>query len=341
MRAPSPLLLSRRRTLAGGAAALASVLLPGRRAGATAATGETGPAWPVHPVRFVVPFPAASAPDVLIRFVSEQLSRRWGQAVVVDNRPGGSGVIGMNHLLASPADGYTVGFVQGSAISVAPSLIRGVGYNFERDFVPITLAAAAPFMLAVPADSPYRTLADLIADARQRPEGVEVADNGRGTAPHLAAALLGLKAKVRFLHVHYAGGAQQLQATLGGQTRLMVETYNVIAGAVQGGKLRVLAAMGDRVEPGLETFPLARDTVPGAVAHGLFAVIAKKGVDAAVLARIHRDMGEALRDPAVLARSRELGVYPRPGTPLQLAQAIDEDRRTWQGVLNALHIGPE
>lgn len=319
----------------GGAAALASALCPSRGAAATPA------AWPAHPVRFVVPFPAASAPDVLIRFVSEHLSRQWGQAVVVDNRPGGSGVIGMNHILSSPADGYTVGFVQGSAISVAPSLIRGVGYDFQRDFVPITLAAAAPFMLAVPGDSPYRTLADLIADARRRPEGVEVADNGRGTAPHLAAALLGLKAGVSFLHVHYTGGAQQLQATLGGQTRLMVETYNVIAGAVQGGKLRVLASMGDRVEPGLEAFALARDTVPGAVAHGLFAVIAKKGVDAAVLARIQRDMGEALRDAAVLAKSRELGVSPRPGTPVQLAQVIDEDRRTWQGVLNALHIGPQ
>ena len=335
MPATPSLSLSRRHALLGGAAALACALWPGRQH-AVAAT-----AWPAQPVRFVVPFPAASAPDVLIRLVGEHLSRQWGQAVVVDNRPGGSGVIGMNHLLASPADGYTVGFVQGSAISVAPSLIRGVGYDFQRDFAPITLAAAAPFMLAVPADSPYRTLADLIADARQRPEGVEVSDNGRGTAPHLAAALLGLKAGVRFLHVHYTGGAQQMQAVLGGQTRMMVETYNVIAGAVQGGRLRVLASMGDRVEPGLEAFPLARDTVPGAVAHGLFAVIAKKGVDAAVLACIHQGMGEALRDPAVLAKSRELGVYPRPGTPAQLAQVIDEDRRTWQGVLDALHIAPE
>ena len=335
MKSPSSLAFSRREMLLSVAAAAGSLgasLVPGLASAA---------AWPSHPVRFVVPFPPASAPDVLIRFVSTHLSQRWGQAVVVDNRPGGSGVIGMNHLLASPTDGYTVGFVQGSAISVAPSLIRGVSYDFERDFVPVTLAAAAPFLLAVPADSPYRTLADLLADARKLPEGVEVSDNGRGTAPHLAAALLGLKAGVRFLHVHYTGGAQQMQATLGGQTRMMVETYNVIAGAVQGGKLRVLASMGDRVEPGLETFALARDTVPGAVAHGLFAVIAKKGVDAAVLARINRDMGAALRDPAVIQKSRELGIYPRPGTPAQLAQLIHEDRRTWQSVLDALHIKPE
>lgn len=298
-------------------------------------------AWPTQPVRFVVPFPAASAPDVLIRFVGMQLAQRWGQPVVVDNRPGGSGVIGMNHLLSSPTDGYSLGFVQGSAISVAPSLIRGVGYDFERDFLPVTLAAAAPFILAVPADSPYRTLADLLADARRRPEGVEVADNGRGTAPHLAAALLGLKAGVRFLHVHYTGGAQQMQATLGGQTRMMVETYNVIAGAVQGGKLRVLASMGDRVEPGLQNFPLAHQTVPGAVAHGLFAVIARKGVSATVLARLNRDMGAALRDPEVVAKSRELGIYPRPGTAAELAKTIADDRSTWQSVLNALHIQPE
>ena len=108
--------------------------------------------WPSQPVRFVVPFPAGSAPDVLIRFVGVKLTQKWGQPVVVDNKPGGSGVIGMNTLLTGPTDGTTFGFVQGSAISVAPSTIKGVTYDFNRDFVPVTLAAVAPFVLAVPGD---------------------------------------------------------------------------------------------------------------------------------------------------------------------------------------------
>jgi tripartite-type tricarboxylate transporter receptor subunit TctC len=306
-----------------------------------AAQAESAAAWPSHPVRFVVPFPAGSAPDVLIRLVSVKLGDKWGQAVVVDNKPGGSGVIGMNTILSGPTDGTTFGFVQGSAISVAPSTIRGVTYDFNRDFVPVTLAAVAPFMLAVPSDSPYKTLAEFVAAAKVKPQGVEVADNGRGTAPHLASALLGLQSGAQFLEVHYPGGAQAMQATLGGQTKMMVETYNVIAGPVQDGKMRVLASMGDRVEPGLEKFPLAKDAVPGAVASGWFAVIARKGVDPVILAKLNKDMNEALLLPDVVAKSRELGTYPRPGSPEQLSKYIDEDRKTWQGVLDKLNIKPE
>lgn len=306
-----------------------------------AAQAQTAAKWPAQAVRFIVPFPAGSAPDVLIRLVGAKLGEKWGQGVIVDNRPGGSGVIGMNSILAAPADGYSFGFVQGSAISVAPSTIKGVSYDFNRDFVPVTLAAVAPFMLAVPGNSPHKTLADFIAAARARPQGVEVADNGRGTAPHLASALLGLQSGAQFLEVHYPGGAQAMQATLGGQTQMMVETYNVVAGNVQGGRMRILASMGDRVEPGLEAFPLASKTVPGAVAHGWFAVIAKKGVDARVLAKLNKDMNEALLLPEVVAKSRELGTYPRPGTPEQLARYIAEDRKTWQDVLDKLNIKPE
>jgi len=297
--------------------------------------------WPSQPVRFVVPFPAGSAPDVLIRFVGAKLTQKWGQAVVVDNKPGGSGVIGMNTLLTGPTDGTTFGFVQGSAISVAPSTIKGVTYDFNRDFVPVTLAAVAPFVLAVPGDSPYKTLGEFIAAAKARPQGIEVADNGRGTAPHLASALLGLQSGAQFLEVHYPGGAQAMQATLGGQTKMMVETYNVVAGNAQAGRMRILASMSDRIEPGLDQLPLANATVPGAVAFGWFAVIAKKGVDPVILAKLNKDMGEALLLPDVVAKSRELGTYPRPGTPEQLAKYIEDDRRTWQGVLDKLNIKPE
>ena len=214
-------------------------------------------------------------------------------------------------------------------------------YDFNRDFVPVTLAAVAPFVLAVPGDSPYKTLGEFIAAAKARPQGIEVADNGRGTAPHLASALLGLQSGAQFLEVHYPGGAQAMQATLGGQTKMMVETYNVVAGNAQAGRMRILASMSDRIEPGLDQLPLANATVPGAVAFGWFAVIAKKGVDPVILAKLNKDMGEALLLPDVVAKSRELGTYPRPGTPEQLAKYIEDDRRTWQGVLDKLNIKPE
>ncbi len=309
--------------------------------GASAQAQPAAATWPKGPVRFVVPFPAGAAPDVLIRFIGVKLSQRWGQSVIVDNKPGGSGVIGMNTILAAPADGTVFGFVQGSAISLAPSLIKGVTYDFQRDFQPITLVAVLPMMLAVPTDSPYKRLSDVIAAAKAAPKSIEVADVGRGTVPHLTATLLGMQAGVEFLSVHYPGGAQAMTGTMGGQTKMLVDGYNVIAGSVQGGKLRVLASMSDRVEPGLEKFPLAKDTVPGAVAYGWFAVISKKGMDPAIVARMNKDMAEVLLMPDVVAKSQELGTYNRPGTPEQLARYIEDDRRTWQRVLDTLKLQPE
>jgi tripartite-type tricarboxylate transporter receptor subunit TctC len=309
--------------------------------GAHSQTGDSSTKWPTAPVRFIVPFPAGAAPDVLIRYAGTKLSERWGRPIVIENRPGGSGSIGMNAILNAPADGSTLGFVQGSAISLAPSLIKGVSYDFERDFSPITLAAVLPLVLAVPADSPYKALPDLIVAAKAKPQGIEVADVGRGTAPHLAASLLGMQAGVEFLHVHYQGGAQALQGTLGGQTQMMVDSYNVVVGNVQGGKLRILASMADRVEPGLEEFPLANKVVPGAVAYGWFAVIAKKGVPPHVLAKVNKDMNEVLSLPDVVAKSKEMGTYNRPGTPDELVRFVREDRRTWQRVLDRLKIKPE
>src|SRR4051812_42014323 len=130
---------NRRATLVLALAALSAMPMSSQAQSAAAR-------WPSQPVRFVVPFPAGSAPHVLIRFVGVKLTEKWGQTVVVDNKPGGSGVIGMTTILTAPTDGTTFGFVQGSAISVAPSTIKGVPYEFNRDFVPVTLAAVAPFV---------------------------------------------------------------------------------------------------------------------------------------------------------------------------------------------------
>ncbi|MDP9927839.1 Bug family tripartite tricarboxylate transporter substrate binding protein [Variovorax paradoxus] len=310
---------------------------------AASSAGAQTPAspWPNQPVRMILPVPAGSAPDVLARLVGVKLTEKWGQSVIVDNRPGGSGVIGMNALLSGPTDGSTFGFVQGSAISVAPSTIKGVAYDFDRDFVPVTLAAVAPFVLSVPTNSPYKTLADFIAAAKSKPESIEVADTGRGTLPHLVTAKLGLLTGAQFLEVHYPGGAQSMHATLGGQTKMVIDTYNVVAGNVQGGKLRVLASTGDRAYPGLEQVPLANQTAPGAVAYGWFAIIAKKGVPPAVLVKFNKDLNEVLNLPEVVAKSQELGVYPRPGTPEQLTKYIAEDRKNWQHVLDARDIKPD
>lgn len=298
-------------------------------------------AWPQKPVRFVVPFPAGSAPDVMLRVLGAKLSEKWGQAVVVDNRPGASGVIGMQAILAAPPDGTTFGFAQGSALSVAPSTIKSANYEFTRDFEPVGMVATSPFLIAVAANAPYKTLEDLVNAAKAKPQSVEIADNGRATLPHLAAALLGLNSNTEFLHVHYQGGAQAMQATIAGETKAQVEPLVTMFGMVQSGRMRVLASMGDRVEPGLENYPLATKSYPGTDGQGWYAVIAKKGMDPAIVRKLNADLNEALGKPDVIAKYKEFAAYPRPGTPADLARFLAADQKKWVAVVDRLGIKPE
>jgi tripartite-type tricarboxylate transporter receptor subunit TctC len=298
-------------------------------------------AWPTKAVRFVIPFPGGSATDVLGRHVAFALGEKWGKQVVIDNKPGGSGVIGVTSVLNSPADGYTFLLTQGSAIVVVPKTIRGVTYDFNRDFVPVAMVATSPLMIAAPADSPFKTLGDLVQAAKGKPEAIEIADVGLNTIPHLAAANLGHNAGVKFLHVHYQGGPPAITATIGGQAKAVFETLGPIRGMVQGGKLKVLASMSDRMEKGLERYPLAKDTVPGAVAQGWFSLLARKGTNEAVIRKVNADVNEVLARPGIIAKFDEMAAYPRPGSPADLAAYYEADHKFWGEVIDKLGIKPE
>jgi tripartite-type tricarboxylate transporter receptor subunit TctC len=308
---------------------------------ASVALAQGNAAWPQKPVRFIIPFPPGSGTDVMARVLAQKLSEKWGQPVLVDNRPGASGVIGMQAVLASPADGYTFSFAQGSAISVAPSTIKSATYDYKRDFVPVGMVATSPFLISVAAETPYKTVEDLVRAAKAKPLSVEIADNGRATLPHLAAAALGVASGAEFMHVHYQGGAQAMQATIAGETKAQVEPMMTIFGMVQGGRMRVLASMSDRVEPGLEAYPLVAKTYPGVTGQGWFAVLAKKGVEDSILQKANADLNEALGRPDVIAKYREFAAYVRPGTPADLSKYIADDTKKWAAVIDKLGIKPE
>ena len=297
--------------------------------------------WPQKTVRFIVPFPPGSGTDVMARVLANKLSEKWQQPVVVDNRPGASGVIGMQAVLSAPADGYTFSFAQGSAISVAPSTIKSANYDYKRDFIPVGMVATSPFLISVAGDSPYKTLEDLVRAAKAKPQSIEIADNGRATLPHLAAALLGVNSGAEFLNVHYQGGAQGMQATIAGETKAQIEPLMTIFGMVQSGRMRVLASMSDRVEPGLENYPLATKIYPGTTGQGWFAILAKKGVAPEVVQKLNADLNEALALPEVIAKYRDFAAYPRPGTPADLSKYIAEDQNKWAAVIDRLGIKPE
>lgn len=302
---------------------------------------STAQNWPERPVKFIIPFPAGSAPDVLMRQLAVKLSEKWGHQLVIDNKPGGSGVIGINAVLAAPTDGYTFSYAQGSAIAIVPRTLKAATYDYKRDFVPVGLVATSPIIIAVPVDSPYKTLADLTKDAKAHPSQIDLADVGMASVPHLAAETIGLGAGVKFMHVHYQGGPPAIQATVGGQTKAVFETLGPLLGMIQGNKLRVLASMSDRVEPGLEKYPLAKSTVKDAVAQGWFAVIAKKGVDPEIIKKLNADLNDALKQPDVVEKFKDMAAYPRPGTPSDLDKFVISEEKYWEKVINKLGIKPE
>jgi tripartite-type tricarboxylate transporter receptor subunit TctC len=316
---------------------LTATIAFGALSGATLAQEK----WPTKPVRVYVPFPAGSAPDVLLRHLGVALGEKWGQPLVIDNKPGGSGVIGMSALVNAPQDQHTFAFAQGSAIAIVPKTIKGVTFDYPKDFAPIALVATSPLVIAVKADAPYKSLNDLVAAGKAKAESLELADVGRATVPHLAAEVVGLNSGTKFLHVHFQGGPPAIQATLGGQTQAVFETLGPILALVNGGKLRVLASMSDRVEKGLEKYPLANASVPNAVAQGWFSFLGKKDTSPTVVAKFNADVNEMLNRADMIAKFNEMAAYPRPGSPADLDKFIVAEQKSWAVVIDKLGIKPE
>ncbi|MDX3906027.1 MAG: tripartite tricarboxylate transporter substrate binding protein [Pigmentiphaga sp.] len=312
----------------------------GAMTGATHAA-QRASAWPVKPVRLVVPFPGGSAPDVIVRHIGTVLTDTWKQSVIIDNRPGGSGVIGLNNLLTSPVDDHSFAFTQGSAISIVPRTIKNVPFDMERDFVPVSFSVLAPLAIAVPPDSPFRTMADLFAAARRKNESVSIADVGTYSYPHLAGEFMGLNAGVKFLHVHFQGGPPAIQATIGGHTQAVIEGMGPLYPHVQAGRLRVLGSFGGEVYPGLEGVELVSATAPGTVIDGWFATIARRGTSAPVIRAMNNALNVAMDAPVVQKAMKEQILFAHKGPPEDLVKWIEQENAKWGPVMDKLGIRPE
>ncbi|GGX25236.1 hypothetical protein GCM10007242_36150 [Pigmentiphaga litoralis] len=319
----------------GIALALASTVAP------AFAQTASGAKWPTKPVRLIVPFPGGSAPDVIVRHVAQVLGEKWKQTAIVDNRPGGSGVIGLNNLLTSPVDDHTFAFTQGSAISIVPRTIKNIPFNIERDFVPVSFSMLAPLVLAVPVDSPYKSVQQFIDAAKARPGALPVADVGVYSYPHLAGEFFGLNANVKFLHIHFTGGPPAIQATIGGHTEAVIEGMGPILPFVQSGRLRVLGSFGSEPYPGLEKVELISKSAPKTVIDGWFATIARKGTSASVIERLNADINQAMDAPEVQRALKEQVLFARKGPPSDLKKWIDDENAKWGVVMDRLGIKPE
>ncbi|WP_027285408.1 Bug family tripartite tricarboxylate transporter substrate binding protein [Rubritepida flocculans] len=297
--------------------------------------------WPTQPVRGIVPFAAGSATDTVARLFAERMREALGQPVVVENRAGASGLIGAEAVVRAAADGHTVLFGTNSTNAAANALFRRVPFDMERDFAPISLLASVPLLVAVSAGSPYRTLSDLLAAARARPEALSYAE--ASASQRVAAAMLAAQAGVRMLHVPYRSSPNAVQDLIAGRVDLFIADQAVILPGVQGGQLRALGITTRTRSAQLpDVAPVAEQGLPNYELFAWFALLAPAGTPALPIQRLNAAVRHAAADATLRERLGEgLGMQLMPSTPDEAAAFIRAETVKWTEAIRAAGIEPQ
>jgi tripartite-type tricarboxylate transporter receptor subunit TctC len=298
-------------------------------------------AYPTKPVRLLVPYPAGGAVDIVARTLADELSRRWGQTVVIDNRPGAGGTIASEAVAASPPDGYTLILVA-SGHALTPYFYPKLPYDPFKAFAPISLVGSSPNMLLVRQDSPFKSVPDIIAGARQKPGYLSYGHAGNGTSPHLAGELLKYMARINIAAIPYKGGAPSLNDLMGGHIPLSFNNIPESIAQIQAGSVRALAVTTATRAPALPNVPtIAEAGVPGYDTGVWWGVLAPAGIPDDVKAKLGRDCAEAVRAPAVVKRLQDLGATAAGGTPQEFSDFIEAEYDKWGPVIQAAGIKGE
>jgi tripartite-type tricarboxylate transporter receptor subunit TctC len=287
-------------------------------------------AWPAKPIRIVVPFPPGGGTDTIARETSQRVAAATGWTFVIDNKPGAGGNLGVDAVAKSPADGYTLVLGQTSNLAINPTLYAKLPYNPEKDLTPIVEVASAPLVLVVAADSPYKTLADVVAAAKAKPESLNYASSGSGTVAHLATEMFQKTAGVKFTHVPYKGAAQGSTDLIGGQIQMYMSSVPTLIGYVKNGKMRAIAVTSPKRTADLPSVPtVAESGFKGFEAVTWFGVAGPAGLPKDVVAKLNGAFNKALQDPEVKKKLASQGADALGGTPEQFAKLIHDDIGRW------------
>jgi tripartite-type tricarboxylate transporter receptor subunit TctC len=293
-------------------------------------------AWPEKTVTLVVPFPAGGSTDSVARALSPRLTATFKQTVIVDNKAGATGTIGATFVKRAPADGYTLLVTSLGPLAIAPHLIKGVQYDALKDFDPITVAVQAPNVLVVPANSPHKSLAEVVAFQKANPGKMTFASSGNGSSDHLTVELFWQQTGTSGLHIPYKGGAPAISDLLGGQVDASFQNINAVLSQIKGGKLRALAVTSSKRSEVLPEVPtMAEGGVKNVEVYSWQAVVAPKGLPADVRGKLHAAIVAALADPAIKQQFGALGFETIANTPEQFAAFQSTEFARWKRVIEA------
>ncbi len=285
-------------------------------------------AYPDRPIKLIAPAAPGTVPDVLSRLIGERLSRALAQPVVVENRPGAIGTIGLGAVAKSVPNGYTLGVLTVPYI-VAPSLIAQMPFDIERDLVPVTLIARNYNVLVVPAASSIRSIAELIDTARARPDGLKYSSPGNATPPHLAAEFFKRAAGIELTHIPYKGVAPAIAALLAGDVDIYLASPGVVAGHVQAGKLRPLATSAPRRLVALPDLPTLTELGYAVDVSDWQGIVVPAGTPRDIVARLHAEIVRIVAEPDFRARLQTLGMEPGELGPDQFALHVKSELARW------------
>lgn len=286
--------------------------------------------YPDHPLRLIVAQAPGSASDTVARVLGYELSRQLGQQVVIDNRPGGALVIGMEAVARSAPDGYTLGLGTIGAMTISPALVPKLPYNVERDFQPISLITVGHLLLAASPTTNIMSVRDLIEQARAKPDSITNASSGNGTPGHLGGELFKYMTGTRIIHVPYKGGAAAITDLMAGRVQVMFESLGSIAPFAKQGKVRPLGVSGAHRSPAFPDLPtIAEAGVPGYEAATWTGVITPAGVPPAIVTRLNAEINQAVASPGFKQRFASIGDEPGGGTPEQFSELIRKESAKW------------
>jgi tripartite-type tricarboxylate transporter receptor subunit TctC len=286
--------------------------------------------YPSRPIKLIVPFPAGGGTDAVAREVANKVATQQGWTVIIDNRPGSGGNLGVDAAAKATPDGYTIVLGQTSNLAINPTLYSKLPYNPVKDLAPIGLIASSPLVLVVASDSPYKTLADLIAAAKARPDAINYASSGSGTVAHLAVEQFQKLAGIKLTHVPYKGAAQGATDLIGGQIQLYMSSIPTLIGHIRNGKMRALAVTSEKRVNDLPSVPTVGESgYKGFEAVTWFGLAGPAAMPKDAVTKLNGAFNKALQDAEVKKKLEGQGVDVLGGTPEQFGKLIQDDIGRW------------
>ncbi len=288
--------------------------------------------YPTHAVRWIVPYPPGGSTDVLARMMSQWFSEKMGQSFVIENKAGGGNNIGVEFVVKSAPDGYTMLLVN-PANGINTTLYKNLPFDFIRDIAPVAGLVRAPNVMEVNNSFPARTVAEFIAHCKANPGKINMASSGSGTSVHLSGELFKSMTGCDMLHVPFKGAAPALVELMSGQVHVIFDNLPSSAPHLKGGRIRALAVTSAEREPSLPGVPTVAETVPGYEATAWFGIGMPRGTPAEIIEKVNVETNRALADPKVQERLAQLGGRPIPGTPQDFGKVIAAETAKWAKVV--------